>query len=137
MLFISCRKTHQSQSQVTFLKTVPLFLQGYTYYLKRVMIPMLVPACSSCSFFFIAFSFCVVTPKASLLYKGGAVGEQNRKVCHSDIAVAPDTGSDTAANSSECTHISQQGFPQITLPSPPGRLKLSCVISDLSICLVE
>lgn len=43
VLLISCRKTHQSQGQVTFLKTVPLFLQGYTYYLKRVMTPRLEP----------------------------------------------------------------------------------------------
>lgn len=117
VLLISCRKTHQSQGQVTFLKTVPLFLQGYTYYLKRVMTPMLEPASKVPLYSLLALSH---SPESLTVDTRGAVQGQNREVCHHDVATVPNTVSETTAKPSEHTHLSKRDFPQITRPPPPG-----------------
>lgn len=133
MLFISCIKTHQSQGQVTFLKTVPLFLQGYTYYLKRVMTPMLVPASNFFSLYLLAFELLPHEPHCFT----SVVPSENR-MGRSATMTSPwfQTESTTTAKPNEYAHISKQNFPQTILPPPPGIFKSSCVISDMSIYLV-
>ena len=110
MLFISCRKTHQSQGQVTFLKTVPLFLQGYTYYLKKVMTPRLVPASN-----FVSFTASWLLSYYLMNFTVSEVWYRPRTEWEGwprDMSTVPDRVSKTTAKSCECTYMSKQDPPR-------------------------
>lgn len=115
-LFLA-EKTHQSQGQVTFLKTVPLFLQGYTYYLKRVMTPTLVPASNLFPFSLLAFE---ILPHEPHHFASGYNQQTGRKDCHNDISRDPVMVSETTGKAGVHSHKAKQACPQIKWPPLPS-----------------